>query len=247
MRSVNVHLLPSLTSAESLDGREAVVIDVLRATTTIVHALAAGAQAVIPCLEVEEARRQAIQLGEQAVLGGERKGKRISGFDLGNSPNEYTPETVQGKTVVFTTTNGTRAIAVCRNANRTLLAAFVNFASICETLGDLHSVELVCAGTRNEISREDVLLAGAIVDDLLRRHPRACLTNDQAILACDAWRSTSASFSGPESLAKSLHESRGGRNLLNIGQQQDIYIAAELDKFDLVPAWNPKTGKIGLV
>src|SRR3954447_24007137 len=126
MPRVFVHLLPALVEPETLRDQTVVVVDVLRATTTIVHALAAGARAVVPCLEVEEARQRAANLpAGSAVLGGERQGLRIEGFDLGNSPTEYTPERVAGKTVVFTTTNGTRAMLHARGARRVVLGSLV--------------------------------------------------------------------------------------------------------------------------
>src|SRR5437773_10831626 len=93
---LDVYLVPDLVESAALAGKTAVVIDVLRATTTIVHALAAGAKEVVPCLEVEDARRIAKEVGESAVLGGERGGLPIPGFDLGNSPAEYTRERVAG-------------------------------------------------------------------------------------------------------------------------------------------------------
>src|SRR5262249_5944787 len=127
-----VHLLPSLTTPADLAGGLAVVIDVLRASTTICHALAAGAKEVIPCLEVEEARERANRyVPGDAVLGGERGGLRIEGFDLGNSPREYTPTTVGGRTVLFTTTNGTRAMRQCTEAARVVIGAFVNLSPVC--------------------------------------------------------------------------------------------------------------------
>src|SRR5438132_9688378 len=123
------HFLPTLMDPDELRDGTAVVIDVLRASTTICHALAAGAREVIPCLEVEEARRVAADnSGSRPMLGGEREGVRIEGFDLGNSPGEYRPDTVGGRTVVFTTTNGTRAMLGCRSARRVLIGSFVNFS-----------------------------------------------------------------------------------------------------------------------
>src|SRR4051812_42560200 len=109
-KRIDVYLLPALVEPEALSGSTVVVIDVLRATTTIVHALAAQAVEVAPFRDVEDARRLANDLGNKAVLGGERGGVPIPGFDLGNSPAEYTSERVAGKTVIFTTTNGTRAL-----------------------------------------------------------------------------------------------------------------------------------------
>jgi 2-phosphosulfolactate phosphatase len=129
-RTCCVHLLPSLMEPAKLGGTIAVVIDVLRASTTIAHALAAGAEGVYPCEEVEEARHVAAAHPRQpCILGGERGGRRIAGFDLDNSPAAYTPAAVAGKPVVFTTTNGTRALLQAATADRVLLAAFVNLSA----------------------------------------------------------------------------------------------------------------------
>ena len=166
--SLTVHFLPSLLDPDELAGATAVVIDVLRASTTICHALAAGAREMIPCLEVDEAWRiAAAAVALRPILGGEREGVRIEGFDLGNSPEEYRPETVGGRAIVFTTTNGTAAMAACRAAQRVLIGAFVNFSAMCEQSRSRAQVHLICAGTKRKITREDVLCAGAIVDRLL--------------------------------------------------------------------------------
>src|SRR3954451_1319590 len=127
---VFVHLLPGLIPEDGLRGGLAVVIDVLRATTMIVHALVAGCTEVIPVSEVEEARQiaAALPLGS-VLLAGERQGLPIDGFDLGNSPVECTPARCRGKTMVITTTNGTRALLACRDAERVFVGAFVNFAA----------------------------------------------------------------------------------------------------------------------
>src|SRR3954454_8565361 len=132
---VFVHLLPSLTPESGLRGGVAVVIDVLRATTMIVHALVAGCTEVIPVSEVEEARQIAAALPVgSALLAGERQGVPIDGFDLGNSPDECTSARCRGKTMVITTTNGTRALLACGDADRVFLGAFVNFAATCRRL-----------------------------------------------------------------------------------------------------------------
>ena len=131
---VRAHLLPTLVDPEQLRGRVAVVIDVLRATTTIIHALARGAECVIPCLEVEAARQAAQKIGSSALLGGERGGMRIDGFDFGNSPTEYVSEKISGRTIVFSTTNGTRAMLHCRQAAKILLGAFVNRAAVAQAV-----------------------------------------------------------------------------------------------------------------
>jgi 2-phosphosulfolactate phosphatase len=243
---IEAHFLPNLTEADDLAGATVVVIDVLRATTTIIHALAAGAADVIPCLEVDEARQIAQRLGNDAVLGGERGGVRIDGFHLGNSPEEYTPQKIGGKTVVFTTTNGTRAMRLCSQARRVLIGAFVNFSAVCGALADESAIHLLCAGTDGEITREDVLFAGAVVDDLSRRAGVAILLNDQAEIAADAWRSAARGLTQGTLLTDALRSSRGGRNLIEVGHEHDIEIAATIDKFHLVPKLDLSAWRITL-
>jgi 2-phosphosulfolactate phosphatase len=248
-RRLDVYFLPALVEPEELRGRTCVVIDVLRATTTIVHALAAGATEVAPCVEVEEARRVAAEIGPVAVLGGERAGGKINGFDLGNSPAEYTQASVGGKTLVFSTTNGTRALARCRQASRVLIGAFVNFSAICRELAGEADVAIVCAGTDGEVTREDALLAGAIVHDLATAsNPLSGASgrlelNDQAEIAADAWRTAVRALTD-RPLGMSLRESQGGRNLIGIGHETDIDLAAQIDRFDLAPGLDLVTGRI---
>lgn len=237
---LDVYLLPALIETEKLHGRLAVVIDVLRATTTIAQALASGAVQVLVCQEIDEARKLAARY-PSAILAGERGGLPIPEFHLGNSPQEFTATAVGGKTVVFTTTNGTRAMLRCAGARRVLLGAFVNFSALCRELTDELSgpsssgAVLVCAGTNGEVTREDTLLAGAIVDDLFGHADLELAANDQAEIAADAWRACRADLGGHDPLGRELRHSRGGRNLIEIGLENDISIAAEIDKFELVP------------
>lgn len=242
-QQVNAYPVASLASPEQLAGGVAVVIDVLRASTTIAHALAAGAAEVIPCREVEEARRLASELPSGSVLlGGERRGERIPGFDLGNSPAEYSPARVAGKTVVFTTTNGTRAVLRCRQARRVLIGAFVNAAAVLRELVDQKRVDLVCAGTGGQISRDDLLLAGLLSARLARQPGIDCRLNSEAMMARHAWDAAFSPSDGnrdeppaPELLARELRNSLGGRNLAAIGLEGDIADAAQMDRLGCVP------------
>ncbi|MBI2825283.1 MAG: 2-phosphosulfolactate phosphatase [Planctomycetia bacterium] len=248
MPSIHVHFLPHLVSPDALAGGTVVVIDVLRATTTITTALAAGASRVIPCREVDEARRVAAALPSgEVLLGGERGGLPIEGFDLGNSPSDYTPDRIAGRTLVFTTTNGTRALERCRQAKRVLLGAFVNLRAVARCLRSTDHVRLLCAGTEGEITREDVLAAGAIAHRLVT--PDAPLTagawsrcelDDQARIALDAWQATLPPAELPFTeaaqawLVRALEASRGGRNLVAVGLARDIADCAAADRFDVV-------------
>jgi 2-phosphosulfolactate phosphatase len=164
---------------------------------------------------------------------------------LGNSPDEYTPRSVGGKTVVFTTTNGTRAMRLCGRARRVLIGAFVNLSAVCRTIENEPLVHLICAGTQGEITREDVLLAGAIAERL-KSTGAATWMNDEADLAADAWRTAQLLMLDGKSLAEMLRASRGGRNLLEVGHGADIELAAMTDRFDLVPKLDVAAWRITL-
>jgi 2-phosphosulfolactate phosphatase len=233
-RELHVHFLPSLTSQHELAGETVVVIDVLRASTTIAFALAAGAREVIPCLHVADARELQRRLGDQAVLGGEREGVKIEGFDLGNSPREYVEEAVAGKSVVFTTTNGTKALQACMGAGRVIVGAFVNLSTVCEAVRDDDRVHLLCAGTRDEVSREDVLVAGAMAEQLYVEQLSLTM-NDSAQIALDAWQTATGGSRDPQVVARCMKLSHGGRNLCEIGMGGDIRLAAAVDMVPVLP------------
>jgi 2-phosphosulfolactate phosphatase len=235
-----VHFLPALVEPDELAGDDVVMMDVLRASTTIAYALAAGAVNVVPCFEIDEARQVAAGFeAGAALLGGERGGRPIAGFDLGNSPHEYTHGSVAGKTIVFTTTNGTAALMQCRKAARVMIGSFVNLSAVVEELAGRPSVHLLCAGTQGRITREDVLCAGAISDLLLQRNAEISLANDSARIALEVWRTAVAQPFEPraasEILKHALCDTQGGRNLAAIGLARDIDAASEVDRFDIVP------------
>ncbi len=251
-QELNVYELPTLVAPEELAGATAVVIDVLRATTTILYALEAGAREVIPCLEIEDALRTAASLPRaQVVLGGERGGLPIDGFDLGNSPLEYDPPAVAGKTVVMTTTNGTRAMGQCRMAESVLIGGFVNAAALADRLAARQRNALVCAGSDGDVTRDDVLFAGLMVERLQRRSAMAYKLNAQAITARENWiaslpvpMATGAERLPPPLLADQLRKSLAGQKLVAIGMEDDIYAAAQLDRFDLVPELDTQSFRI---
>jgi len=228
-RDVQVHLLPALAPPGCLAGGLAVVIDVLRASTTMVAALAAGCSAIRPCAEVEEARELAggMRLGK-VLLAGERSGQPIEGFDLGNSPGEFKPRICRGRTVVMTTTNGTRALLRAAEAERVLLAGFVNFSAVCEQLkADARPTHVVCAGTDGQVTAEDVLLAGALVDYLCEIGEADL--NDAARVAWDCFENNRPV------LLEALQASHGGAALKRLGYDEDIRAAAQVDHYNLVP------------
>jgi 2-phosphosulfolactate phosphatase len=225
-RALSVHFLPDLVLKDDLAGSVAVVVDVIRATTTIIHALAAGCVSVRPCLEIEEAHRLAHSLPPgSTLLGGERLGERIPGFDLGNSPGEYTSAVCRGKTLIITTTNGTRAVQHAAAADRVLIGAFVNLSAVARALRlDSRPIHVLCAGSDGEIDLEDTLFAGALVDVL-----SDFALNDSAKIARDVYRQRQ------HDLLASLGQSKGGDGIVRLGYDDDIQSAAQVDVFTLVP------------
>ena len=252
---INVYALPKFVDPEELAAGTVVVIDVLRAATTIIYALQAGATAVVPCREIDEARSIAAGFTfDKKILGGERGGLPITGFDLGNSPEQYTPDRVQGKTIIFTTTNGTQALLHAKKAKQILLGAFVNASAVAKKLIGQESVHLLCAGTEGQPSEDDILFAGMLAEKIQRQGGKQCQLNDQAIAARDLWlhtlEITQASVAEPpkpESLATILQKSLGGKNLVELGLEADILAAAQIDRFNIIPQFNPTTSRIQLV
>ncbi len=198
-------------------------------------ALEAGVSRIVPCLDVPEARSLARRWANEGpvLLGGERGGRLIPGFDLGNSPAEYTPDRVASRTLVFTTSNGTRAMARCVGAARVLIGCFVNRKALVDRLRDENQVEIVCAGTDGEVSWEDTLFAGALVDRLSQIG--AGPVNDAGRLAQHAWRQLATETPDSVTLAEALRHGRGGRNLIAIGQEGDVALAARMDQSRVVP------------
>ena len=222
----------------AIAGGIAIVIDVLRASTTIATALAHGAAVVLPRRSIDEARATAAAR-PGTVLGGERGGVKIAGFELGNSPAEYTADRVAGKPVVITTTNGTLALAACHDAAEVLVGAIVNRAAVVATARALaaargcDAIHLVCAGTDGQVTEEDVLAAGAILDAASRQ--------DELDAAADAARDrfrrlAAAGRAGlEERIAVAFRTCRGGENLIALGMEADLATAAAIDSLTVVP------------
>jgi 2-phosphosulfolactate phosphatase len=189
-------------------------------------------------------------------LGGERGGLKIDGFDFGNSPSDYTSATVGHKSLVFTTTNGTRAMLHAREADEIWLAALVNLSAVVGRCAERKRIDLLCAGTGGKITREDVLLAGAIVARLTapagNRHRsatalNAIVVNDQAAIARDAWLMAVAEPGEQplaERLRKELRQTQGGRNLAALALEADLADAAAIDRYAIVPRFDPHSGRI---
>ncbi|HET7558689.1 MAG TPA: 2-phosphosulfolactate phosphatase, partial [Limnochordia bacterium] len=177
-------LLPAELEPAALAGCRVAVIDVLRATSTIVTALAAGAAAIVPVEELDEARRLAAR---GFLAGGERHAVAPDGFDFGNSPFEYTPERVRGREIALTTTNGTRALRRAAGAAGLCAAALLNAGAAARWLAEDDQPTILCAGTNQRVSADDTLCAGALVEHLLARRSGWSL-DDGARLALGLFR-----------------------------------------------------------
>lgn len=241
-RPLHVHLHVKLVTPDALAGGVVIVIDALRASVTMTAALANGATAVVPVLTVDEAlARRASHAG--AVLGGERGGVLIPGFDLDNSPGRYSSDRVKGKVVIFTTTNGTAALLNAAKAAEILVGSFANLSAVCEAVrGDARTVHIVCCGTRDEFSLDDVLPAGAFVERLTGAG-RQLVAEDSARVALMAWRGANAS---PGGVVEAMRQSRGGRNLERQGLGSDVDYCSSLDTLPVVPRFDPHTGQVTL-
>ncbi|MEM8667551.1 MAG: 2-phosphosulfolactate phosphatase [Planctomycetota bacterium] len=223
-------------------GDTAVVIDVLRATSVMCTALQNGAETLITCRKVTQARATAEEISPTPLLCGERGCKPIDGFDLGNSTSEYTVDRVGGRTLILTTTNGTRAIEYAGQASELITASFLNVSAVIDYLSKCNSVHLVCAGTEGEITVEDVLLAGALVARC-ESQLAAEIRDDDSLLARQLWHSwfPHTNETTSEELAERLRETRGGRNLLSVGYDRDLERCAEMDSVNCVPVRMSKT------
>jgi 2-phosphosulfolactate phosphatase len=232
--------LPALAQRD-LRATACVVFDVLRATSTFVTALHHGAQAIIPVSEIAEAleykkaegRRQK---AEVILLGGERNGVRISAnginFDLGNSPREYTPETVRGKTIVSTTTNGTRALRTCVGAKTILASSFLNLGATAEFLRQnrFETILLVCAGTGENPAEEDIIAAGALVEALSSGKDTHSSKTGNSLTARAAY------FQAVQTgLERKIALSENGARLLAIPElREDVPFCLQRDVFPLI-------------
>src|SRR5262249_16772512 len=192
-------------------------------TTTIIHALAAGCSCVRPCAEVEEARDLAGNMpAGKVILAGERGGKPLPGFDLGNSPGEFTPKNCSATTLGLTTTTGTRALVTAGEAERALTAGFVNYSAVCEQLRhDPRPFHILCPGTEGQATLEDTLLAGALVEYLCEELDVAL--NDSARLAWDCFENHGRVLVG------ALELSHGGANLPRLALNEKTQTPPHVD------------------
>jgi 2-phosphosulfolactate phosphatase len=236
---LDVFFTPAGLGPGEVQGRSVFVIDILRATTAMCAALNHGAKALIPVASTEEALRLSQTLGSTDVmLAGEQNCIRIPGFQLGNSPLEMTETAVRGKTIIVTTSNGTKALLACQGAHSVYPCAAVNLSAAAEKGRELReadqSILIVCAGRENAFSLDDSYCAGRLVASILGdRSPRRSL-NDAAIACLDLVRRYGTGWRRP------LAYSRAGRELIKLGFKDDIRDAARLDAYPVLPHFHER-------
>jgi 2-phosphosulfolactate phosphatase len=229
--SIELFAAPREVTDDDLRGRSTLVIDVLRSSTTIACALTSGAREIIPVLTPAEGGELASRSGRGvSLLCGEREGRRIDGFDLGNSPFEFTPERVGGRVLIFSSTNGSAAILRARAADRIYIGGFNNFNAVMRRLVDeRRSVVILCAGNLDQFAIEDFVCGGKFANALDTRLKRTVAFNDGARAAGLLHRH----FDG--SIIHLLKSSEHGRFLMSLGFEQDIEFCARVDTHPVVP------------
>ncbi|MDB5327748.1 MAG: phosphosulfolactate phosphohydrolase-like enzyme [Phycisphaerales bacterium] len=227
MATVRVYALPSLLKPENLAGHVVAVFDVLRATTSMAAALSAGATEVQVFGTREDARAARSAASGDAVLpllAGELDARKPDDFDLGNTPSDFTAERCGGRTILMATTNGTKALVAARSAAVLMTGALANAAATAAAIrGTGLPVTLLCSGTQGEISLEDLVGCGAVIDAL----GDLTLENDTAHLALAAWQSAKANVSA------AFHKTYSAANLGRAGLLADLEFCAVADRFSI--------------
>lgn len=230
---LDVVFMPAGMSSTEVQGRTVFVIDILRATTAICAALSHGAKAIIPVASTEEALRLAPTIqSADVLLAGENNCLPIAGFHLGNSPLEMTGAAVRGKTLVVTTSNGTKALLACQGAAAVYPTAAANLSAAAEKAGEALERDgellILCAGRDGAFSLDDAYCAGRLVAAALgSRKPRRWF-NDAAIASLDLVRRYGDGWERP------LVRSRAGRELIRLGFRADVADAGRLDAYPVL-------------
>ncbi len=229
-RKVDVFFSPARVDELSLRGQNVVVVDVLRASTTIAMALHSGAKEIIPVASVESAVKISGSLfGDVTLRGGERNGQVIEGFNLGNSPGEYTEETVKGKSIIYTTTNGSAAVVKGRYAQNLVIGGFINLSKVAAFLKKLkEDFVVICAGRQNEFCLEDAVCCGMLLVKLQQ--------SIRNLDVGDAGRATVMLYKNfGKNILRMLEESEHGKFLIDIGFGKDLPICASVDSIPVLP------------
>lgn len=224
MKKIDVCLSPDLMHLYKTDDRTVVVVDILRATSCMTTAFAHGIDSITPFASLDDCRAMK---NHGFFTSGERDGKKVEGFDMGNSPFEYMDEKLKGKKIAFTTTNGTQAIAKSVGAKEIVIGSFLNLTAVANHIRKgSDDVLVVCAGWKGKFNLEDTLFAGALID----------LLTDHIQLECDAPQASLLLYQQAKSnLFDFLKEASHVKRLANLQIFEDIKFCLTRDKYDVVP------------
>lgn len=224
-RKIEVCLTPALIDLYTITNSIVVVIDILRATSSIVYGIDNGAAAIIPVAQVEDCLNYA---DKGYLLAAERNGEVVEGYDFGNSPFSYTAEKVAGRTVVLTTTNGTKALHLARkNASKVVIGSFLNLQSLCDWLKTQdQDVLLLCAGWKDQFNLEDTIFAGAVVHRL-----RSLFTefDDAGVAAEDLY------LLAKDNLRAYIHKSSHSHRMVALNIEEDVKFCLQVDICTAIP------------
>ena len=213
--------------------KTSVVIDVLRASSTIVAALQNGAKEIIPVASVEFAVKISGGLFTgQTLMCGERNTKKIEGFALGNSPLEFTEDKIAGKSIILYTTNGSKAVVKAKFSENLFITTFLNLSAVAKKLIEVNKdTEIICSGRGNAISLEDIVCAGKLVSEIQKY-------KDEIELSDSSKASISLNKSFGKNIHKMLKETEHGQILIENGFEKDIEYCSKLDLLEAIPVFS---------
>lgn len=226
---IDIALLPNSVNKLDLSDTVCIVLDIFRATTSIVTSFSNGCAAMVPVLSTEDAAIAGSTLGD-VLFAGERQSIKIEGYDFGNSPFEFSEEKVKGKTIVMTTSNGTIAIKATEGAYRTFIGSFLNAKAVAQKAKSYgKDILIVCAGTDGLFSLEDALCAGLLVK-LLREEGESFLTDS-------AYGALLMYTEAKDKLIATGVTSRNGKRLYDLDRMDDVKYCFQKDILDIVPEY----------
>jgi len=225
MRKIDVCLSPALADLHAVEDHIVVVVDILRATSCMVTGMASGVDSILPVMDLDLCKSKK---KEGYFIAGERDGKKVEGFDLGNSPFDYMKPEYKGKKIAVTTTNGTVAFEKSRKAHTIIAGSFLNLSAVAEYILNHNDKDclIMCAGWKGKVNLEDTLFAGALVEKLSSSYVPAC---DAPILSSHAYNVSK------EDLMEALKESSHVKRLLNLNITKDIEFCLSIDTYNIVP------------
>jgi len=238
MNNIDVLLIPEerFCKEKELGGKLIVVIDVLRASSTIATALARGCKGFIPIFSPDEAKDKAKEFTKgEVLLGGERKGRKIEGFVLGNSPREYKKKIIKDKIIIFTTTNGVKTLEMAKNASGIVICSFLNLKAVCDyCLNFKGDVLVICAGKEGKFSLEDSVCAGMLINSLRKKSPEFYRETDSNLTVQILYNQYA------DNILRMLRKSQHGQYLESIGLEKDLEFCSSVDIFDIVPIFKDR-------